>query len=106
VLPQATPVNANTATAEVLAARIENLDLADARRLVESRDRAHFRDVADVLGRLGEPRLTAGPGDLAVSTRFFVVEGEVTYRRARLHGRSLVRRSANTVETLWLREAS
>jgi general secretion pathway protein K len=106
VLPQATPVNANTASAEVLAARIENLDLADARRLVESRDRAHFRDVADVVGRLGELRLAAGEGELAVSTRFFVVEGEVSYRRARLHGRALVRRSPNSVEALWLREAS
>jgi general secretion pathway protein K len=106
VLPQATPVNANTATAEVLAARIENLELAEARRLVESRDRAHFRDVADVLGRLAELQLTAGAGDLAVSSRFFVIEGEVIYRRARLHGRALVRRSANTVEALWMREAS
>jgi general secretion pathway protein K len=106
VLPQATPINANTAPAEVLAARIDNLALADARRLVESRDRAHFKDVADALHRLGELGLAAGEGELAVSTRFFLVEGDVSYRRARLHGRALVRRSANLVETLWLREAS
>ncbi len=104
-LPEPTPLNANTASAEVLSAQIANLSLADARRLTASRDRAYFRDPADVLSRLGTPALTASNSDIAVATRYFAVEGTVTYGRARLHADALLRRDANRVEMLWLREA-
>lgn len=106
VLPQPTPVNANTAPAEVLAARFENLALADARRLVASRDRAFFKDRSDVLSRIAELKLQAGDAEIAVATRFFSVTGTVSYRRARLQAQALLRREANRVEALWLREAA
>jgi general secretion pathway protein K len=106
VLPQSTPVNANTAPAEVLAARIENLALADARRLIASRDRAFFKDQADVLSRIGNLKLQASNTEIAVATRFFSVDGTVTYRRARLRSQALLRRGANRVEAVWLREAA
>jgi len=106
VLPQPTPVNANTAPAEVLAARFENLALADARRLVASRDRAFFKDRTDVLNRIGQLRLQASDAEVAVATRFFSVAGTVSYRRARLHTQALLRREANRVEAVWLLEAT
>lgn len=105
VLPQATPVNANTASAEVLAARFENLALADARRLVASRDRAFFKDRTDVLSRITELKLQASDAEIAVATRFFGVIGTVNYRRARLQAHALLRRDSGRVEALWLREA-
>ncbi len=104
-LPQPTPVNANTATAEVLAARFDNLALADARRLTESRDRAYFKDRVDVIGRLSQLKLVANDEEIAVGSRFFQVEGSVTYRRAHLRAQALLRRDGNRIETLWLREA-
>jgi len=106
VLPQPTPVNANTAPAEVLAARIENLSLADARRLVASRDRAFFKDRTDVLSRIGQLKLQASDAEIAVATRFFSMAGTVTFRRARLHTQALLRREANRVEAVWLQEAA
>jgi general secretion pathway protein K len=106
VLPQPTPVNANTAPAEVLAARFENLALADARRLTASRDRAYFKDRADFLSRIGQLGLQASDAEIAVATRFFSVDGTVSYQRARLHVLALLRREANRVETVWLREAA
>lgn len=106
VLPQPTPVNANTAPAEVLAARFEDLSLADARRVTASRDRAHFRDRTDVLSRIRELKLKAGDSEIAVATRFFSVDGTVSYGRARLHAQALLRREANRLETVWLREAA
>jgi general secretion pathway protein K len=106
VLPQATPVNANTAPAEVLAARIRDLGLADARRLAASRDRAYFRDRADALGRLAELKLQAGDAQIAVTTKFFSVDGSVIYQRARLQSRALLRRESRRIDVLWLREAS
>jgi len=105
-LPAPTAVNANTAPAEVLAARIANLSLADARRLIASRDRAHFLNRADVLGRLGSVQLVAGEDEIAVATRYFLVNGAVSYGRARLRAEALVRRDGNRVEALWLREAA
>jgi general secretion pathway protein K len=106
VLPQPTPVNANTAPAEVLAARIENLALADARRLTASRDRAYFKDRTDVLSRITELKLKATDAEIAVATRFFSVDGTVSYRRARLRTQALLRREANRVEAVWLQEAA
>jgi general secretion pathway protein K len=105
VLPQPTPVNANTAPAEVLAARFENLALADARRLIASRDRAFFKDRTDVLTRIAQLKLQASDAEIAVATRFFAVDGTVSYRRARLRTEALLRREANRVDAVWLREA-
>lgn len=104
VLPVPTPVNANTATAEVLAARFTNLSLADARRLVASRDRATFKDIADVMSRLGDVSMTTESGTVAVASRFFVLEGSVEYRKAKLHQLALLRREAGRVDIVWLRE--
>lgn len=106
VLPQPTPVNANTAAAEVLAARIANLSLADARRLAASRDRAHFKDRADALNRIPELKLQAADVEITVATRFFSVDGTVSYRRARLQARALLKREARRIDMLWLREAT
>ena len=47
-LPRATPVNVNTAPAEILAARIDKLSLSDASALVAGRNTASFRDLADL----------------------------------------------------------
>ena len=106
VLPQPTPVNANTAPAEVLAARFENLALADARRLTASRDRAYFKDRTDVLSRIPPLKLQATDAEIAVATRFFSVDGTVSYRRARLRTQALLRREASRVDAVWLREAT
>lgn len=105
VLPQATPVNANTASAEVLAALFD-IPLTDARRLVVSRSRAYFNNNADVLARIPGLQLKPGGAGVTVATQFFVVEGTVSFRRARLHTRALLRRDANRVETIWVREAA
>ena len=106
VLPQPTAINANTASAVVLAARFEKLPLADAQRLAASRDRAYFKDRTDVLNRIGQLGLQATDQEIGVGTRYFSVDGTVSYQRARLRAQSLMRREANRLETVWLREAA
>lgn len=106
VLPQPTAINANTASAVVLAARFENLALADAQRLAASRDRAYFKDRADVLNRISQLRLQASDQEIGVATRFFSVDGTVSYQRARLRAQALLMRDANRLETVWLKEAA
>jgi len=104
ILPVPTPVNANTAPPEVLAARFDNVSLVDARRLVASRDRAAFKDLTDVLTRLPDLRPSAPAGQVAVATRFFILEGAIEFRRARLQRRALLRRQSGQVEVIWKRE--
>jgi general secretion pathway protein K len=104
VLPEKTAVNANTASAEVLASQIAGLALLDARRLAAGRDRAYFRDAGDVRARLAHAGVPPGEVGLAVATRFFSVEGTVSYAGARLRARALLRREAGRLQVLSLKE--
>jgi general secretion pathway protein K len=104
VLPEPTALNVNTASAEVLAARIADLALVDARRIVSGRDRAYFKDLGDALARLREASPLATDAGLAVATRYFSVEGTVSYGAAHLTARALVKRDTNRLEVLWIKE--
>ncbi len=104
VLPRAAPVNVNTASAEVLAARIEALSLADAASIVASRATAHFRDVNDFVQRFPAKPLNAAAGDVSVRTEFFIVNGKVRLSRASLELLSLIERSGSTTKVVWIRE--
>jgi general secretion pathway protein K len=102
------PVNVNSATAEVIAARV-NLDLTAARAIVAERDRiGYFRDVADFRNRL--PRQGADMDTSMVSTtsNYFLVHGQVKLDRATTRVEALVFRpgAGGTVRVLWQRELS
>ena len=105
ILPEPTPLNVNTASAEVLAARIGGLELSDARRIVSARDRAYFKDLGDAMQRLRAVVPSVADTGLAVTTRYFSVEGLVSYGPARLAAHALVRREPVTLEVLWMKEA-
>jgi general secretion pathway protein K len=104
LIPVPTPVNANTAPAEVLAARFESLSLVDARRLVESRERTVFRDLQDMGGRLRGQQFAAEAEQVAVATQYFLVRGFAEYRRVRVQALALLWRHDGQVEVLWSRE--
>lgn len=72
VLPGRQPVNVNTAPAEVLQAIQPGLGLAAARQLVQSRQAAYFRDLADFRSRLPDPNLPEGGTPLAVNSNYFL----------------------------------
>jgi general secretion pathway protein K len=100
-LPRATPVNVNTASAEVLAARIPQLSLADANKLLAYRRNASFRDLSEVASRLSsQPDLD--PALLSVATSYFLVNGRVSIRQAGLQVLGLVERSGATTHLLWM----
>lgn len=105
LLPVPTPVNVNTAPAEVIAARFETLSLSDARRLVESRDRVPFRDEGDLLRRTAGLPPVGRLAPVAVGSSFFFVTGSIEYRQARLRSTVLLKRLGRAVDVLWVREA-
>jgi general secretion pathway protein K len=93
VLPDNTPVNLNTAPAEVLAAAIDGIDLGTAQRLVESRQRAPFKSFAEVMPMLPVAAQQLDDRYVSVQTRYFVVRGRLRLGERVLEEQSLVRRS-------------
>jgi general secretion pathway protein K len=100
LLPQATPVNLNTASAQVIAAAIEDLDLAAAQRLVQARARSALRNVSDA-AKILEREGALSASDFSVSTGFFEVVGQLRMEGSLVHERSLVRRTGSVVSTVW-----
>jgi general secretion pathway protein K len=91
LLPVRTAVNANTAPREVLLAAIDGLDLATAERLVQVRQRAPFRNLADVQEQL-PGALKAESARIGVSSSYFEVYGRLRLDERVLEERSLVER--------------
>lgn len=105
VLDERTPLNINTAPAELIAARIAGLSLAEARAVVAQRERlGHFRNVDDFRNYLrGNVQLLEG--DVASSSRFFLVRGQVRLDRAVTRMEALLKRGPNNIaRVLWQRE--
>ena len=90
-LPAATELNVNTASAEVLAATLEGLDLTAARDLVASRERTYFRDVADFTARLPKGA-SADNASISVSSAFFMATMRVNFGDAQASGVALLAR--------------
>ena len=103
-LPRATPVNVNTASAEVLAARIEGLALADAIALVKSRNTASYRDLADFSHRLQIKPFFVSASVASVATNYFLVNGKVRMNRAGLDVQALIERNSMNTKLIWIRE--
>ena len=103
-LPRATPVNLNTAPAEVLAARIEALTLSDAAVLVANRSTASFLDLADFTNRLPGKSFSLSASDASVTTSYFLVNGKVRMSRAVLEVQALIERSGSNSKIIQIRE--
>ncbi|MDO8263749.1 MAG: type II secretion system minor pseudopilin GspK [Gallionella sp.] len=103
-LPRATPVNVNTAPAEVLAARIDALSLSEAVTLVENRNTASFRNLADFTHRLPGKSISLPASDASVITNYFLVNGKVRMNRAGLEMQSLIERNGSITKLIRIRE--
>ena len=109
VLDDRTPVNVNTASPEVIAARVPEMTLSEARALVAERDRlSYFNNVAEVRTRLGKKSANVSESDLSTASRYFFVRGEVKLDRAVTRMEALVKRGiqgqGQPVTVLWTRE--
>jgi general secretion pathway protein K len=106
VLPERTPVNVNTASAEVLAAVIPNFSLSEANALLARRrnvpwtDMNHFQ--ADITGH------TPVADSVSVKSDWFLVNSRIRLDRAALNAQSLIQRSPNRigggVKVVWVRQ--
>ena len=105
LLPLRTPLNLNTASAEVISASVKGLSLGQARRLLQERERQHWRDLAAANAALGGSQ----PFDASrhgLNSRFFLITGRLRQDDLQVSQQALVRRDGLDVRVLWRRTNS
>ncbi|RKP45641.1 general secretion pathway protein GspK [Trinickia fusca] len=102
VLPTQTPVNMNTAPAEVVAAMVPGMSLSSAQGFVARRESTFFRNTSDVqLALQGAGALSPliDPSSMDVTTSYFLVHGHVQHERAEVDRTTLIYRDPLTHTT-------
>lgn len=102
VLPTATPVNMNTASAEVVAAVVQGMNLSNAQAFVARRQTVFFHNLGDVqlaLQGSGVQQTAIDTTQLDVNTSYFLVHGRVQHERAVVDRTTLVWRDPLTHTT-------
>lgn len=93
ILPEPTPLNVNTASAEVIAGVVAGLDLGSAKRIVNRRP---FKALQDLRGDIqGEGALD--PKRLSVNSNYFEISGRLRMEGRVLEERMLVKRANRQV---------
>ena len=105
MLPIRTPINLNTASAQVLAAVIDKLDLGGAERLVQARQRNPFRSVDDAQKVLGA-NFSMSPDRVNVNSSFFELSGRLRLGDRILEEQSMVQRRGIEVVTFQRRRVN
>ena len=101
VLPESTPVNLNTASAEVLSASVPGLDMAMARQALALRERGHWGSLNAAQEALGAAGRQLNEKQHSVQSRYFEVLGRMRIDEVVQQERALVRRDGNQVRMLW-----
>ena len=107
LINERTTVNLNTAPAEVIFATIPDLQIADAKLAVSTREQKHFTSLEEAakLNPSFGNKLT--PNQHSVSSRFFEVRGRLRLDSVVVEEQSLVRRdNLNNVQTIWRERAT
>jgi general secretion pathway protein K len=97
--PNSALVNVNTAPREVLVAVVDQLDLATAERIIQSRQRVPLKSIAD-LTALAPGVPPANLNRLAFGSSYFQVRGRLRLGDVVLEQRSLVKRNGPVVVVL------
>lgn len=100
ILPVRTPVNLNTAPAEVIYACVADFELANAHRLVDARNAAHLTTLNDAGKAAGNAAAQFNEGQHSVSSRFFEVRGALQVEQTTVQEYSVVQRDGLEVKTL------
>jgi general secretion pathway protein K len=101
VLPQPTPVNLNTAPAEVIYASVETFDMADAQLWVSTRNASPLKSLAEANAKVpGKSGATFQPKRHDISTSYFEVNGRLQIDQTTVQEKSVVKREGQGVKTL------
>jgi general secretion pathway protein K len=100
-LPPDTPVNVNTAPAEVLAALLDGIDSGALAALVASRGEHPFASPDDFRGRLPSGVSVIDPALVSVSTGYFLVTVRARQGETIAQARALIRRDGASSAIVW-----
>lgn len=105
VLPEPTPLNLNTAPAEVLVASLPGLDLASARQLLAQRERSPWRTLEEAGQALGPLAKAIDNTRHSVQSNYFEVHGRMRIDQVVQQEHALVKREGTQggtqVRMLW-----
>jgi general secretion pathway protein K len=96
-LPEVTPINVNTASAEVLSTIAEDLSTSDGEALVDARGEEGFESVDSFLQDPTLNAKNAAAASLSVSSQWFLMVSEANIGQGRARLASLLQRSARGV---------
>ena len=101
LLPDQTPVNINNASAIVLCASMESLDLSDATRLVVARSKSPFRSLNEAAQILGEQGAALSEGRFSIASRFFELDSRLQLSQTPVREHVVLQREKTDVKVLW-----
>lgn len=101
LLPVATPVNLNTASAPVLEAMLPGLNAVSARQWVRQRERGHWATLDAARLALGTAGNGIDPKLHSVGSQFFEIRGRMRIDQVVQEELALVQRDAAQVRMLW-----
>jgi general secretion pathway protein K len=99
LLPESTPLNLNTATAEAIYASLPGLDLATAKQFVQQRTLSHFDNLAEAAKVLKVQSLD--PKAHSVNSRYFEVWGRLRMEDRTQEETALLFRNNGQVNFVW-----
>ncbi|PJC04808.1 MAG: general secretion pathway protein GspK [Gallionellales bacterium CG_4_9_14_0_8_um_filter_55_61] len=101
VLPLSPPINANFASAEVFAAVIPGMSLAEARVLVQQRRGKPYKNLIDFQQRLHTKYNNLNINNFSVSSDFFWVTGRARVAQSQVTTQALLQRNGGWPDIVW-----
>ncbi|HCJ50419.1 MAG TPA: general secretion pathway protein GspK, partial [Gallionella sp.] len=101
VLPLSPPINANFASAEVFAAVIPGMSLAEARVLVQQRRGKPYKNLIDFQQRLHNKYNNLNINNFSVSSDFFWVTGRARVAQSQVTTQALLQRNGGWPDIVW-----
>lgn len=95
ILPDNTPVNVNTASAEVLSFVLPNITLQQAQTIVATRNIEYFKDLGDFSNRLPNKSIDLEGANISVNSQFFLVTCVAHFGKTSIKVEALLFRGPN-----------
>lgn len=99
ILPEPTPLNLNTASAEVIYAAVPGLDLSSAQKFVQGRAASHFDNLSNAAKALGVKSLDSA--QFSLGSRYFEVWGRLRLEDRTQEETALILRDAGNTSFVW-----
>ena len=99
ILPEPTPLNLNTASAEVIYAAVPGLDFSSAQKFVQTRSQSHFGNLTDAAKVLGVKSLESS--QFSLGSRYFEVGGRLRMEDRTQDETALIFRDSGNTSFVW-----